>query len=101
MVEVALMRWHRIPFTCSYIPGKRPVVHTFLLLLVAFAFSTTAGAAWIEMAVTRNTPLVWLVGSLLALAALFRWMRIQLGKNRPLEFEDELPEAPFGLHLNT
>jgi ABC-type transport system involved in multi-copper enzyme maturation permease subunit len=101
MTEVTLLRWHRIPFTCTYIPGKRPVVHTFLLLLVAFSFSTVAGTDWLYMAVTGNTPLPLLVVFLSGLAALFRWLRMQLGKNRPLEFEDELPESAYGLHLNT
>jgi hypothetical protein len=101
MTEVTLLRWHRIPFTCTYIPGKRPVVHTFLLLLLAFSLSTAAGADWLYMAVTGNTPLPLLVVLLSGLAALFRWLRMQLGKDRPLEFEDELPESTYGLHLNT
>jgi ABC-type transport system involved in multi-copper enzyme maturation permease subunit len=101
MTEVTLMRWNRIPFTCTYIPGKRPVVHTFLLLLFAFAFSTASGAAWLYMAVTWDTPLPFLVAALLGLAALFRWVRIQLCKNKPLEFEDEAPDVVYGLHLNT
>jgi hypothetical protein len=37
----------------------------------------------------------------LGLAALFRWLRIQLCKNKPLEFEDEAPDVVYGLHLNT
>jgi hypothetical protein len=95
------MKWHRIPFTCTYIPGKRPVVHTFLLLLLAFSVSTAAGTDWLQTAVTRHDPLPLVVLSLFGLAGLFRWLRIQLGKNRPLEFEDDLPEGAFGLQLNS
>jgi hypothetical protein len=100
LVEVALISWHRIPFTCTYLPGKRPVAHSFLLLLLAFGLFTSGGGAFLYSALLHTTTPPVLVVSLLALAAAFRWLRLQFQHNRPLEFEDEAPEAVYGLHLN-
>jgi hypothetical protein len=101
LVEIWLARWHRIPFTCTYLPGKRPVTHSFLLLLVSFAGFTTIGFGMLGRAVTRQSFLPLGLGGLLLIAAIFRWLRLDVARNQPLEFEDELPESSYGLRLNS
>jgi hypothetical protein len=101
LVEIVLARWHRLPFTCSYLPGKRPFVHDFLLLLVSFVGFTTLGWGLAGRAVTTGSPLPIALAILVAYVGAFRWLRLETAKNKPLEFEDELPEASYGLRLNS
>lgn len=101
LVEVWLARWHRIPFTCTYLPGKRPVTHTFLLLLVSFSGFTTIGFALLGRVLTRQSVLPVVLGVLVIIGGVFRWLRLEIGENRPLEFEDEPPETSYGLRLNS
>jgi hypothetical protein len=98
--EMRLWRWHRIPFTCSYLPGKRPVAHTLLLLLASFTAFTGLGSALVAHAMKIQSPPVAAVVILLTIAGGARWLRLDTGANRPLEFEDELPESSYGLRLN-
>jgi len=101
LVEMILKRWQRIPFTCSYLPGKRPVTHEVLVLITAFLAFTSVGWGLAGRAVTRGSPIPVALLILLALAAAFRWLRIEGARNTPLEFEDELPESTYGLKLNS
>ncbi len=101
LVEIALLRWHRIPFTCTYLPGKRPVAHTFLLLLLSFSFFTAGGGALLSSAAAHDSTMPVAIFVFAALAAAFRLVRTQTNHNRPLEFEDELPESTYGLQLNS
>ena len=102
LVEIALKRWHRIPFTCTYLPGKRPVTHTFLLLLASFNGFTFLGMGFLHTALTGDSFLPVVLVMLAACAGGFHWLRVHTAENRPLEFEDELPEAGYGgLHLNS
>ncbi len=100
LVEVILKRWHRIPFTCSYLPGKRPVTHEVLVLVHAFIVFTGLGWGLSGSAVARSSPLPAALLVVLALAFAFRWLRLQGTRSRPLEFEDDLPESTYGLKLN-
>ena len=101
LVEVILKRWHRIPFTCSYLPGKRPVTLEALVLVHAFLLFTGLGWGLSGSAVARSSPLPVALLVVLALAFAFRWFRLQGVSNRPLEFDDELPESTYGLKLNS
>jgi hypothetical protein len=101
LAEMRLWRWHRIPFTCSYLPGKRPVAHTVLLLVTSFTVFSGIGFGLMGIAVQMQAPPLVPIGGVLALAGLARGLRIETAKNRPLEFEDELPETSYGLGLNS
>lgn len=85
----------------QHLPGKRPFVHDFLLLLVAFLGFTTLGWGLAGRAVTRSSPLPVVLTLLVAYVGTFRWLRLETAKNTPLEFEDELPESSYGLRLNS
>ena len=101
LVEVILKRWHRIPFTCSYLPGKRPVALEALVLVHAFLLFTGLGWGLSGSAVAWSSPLPVTLLVVLALAFSLRRFRLQGARNRPLEFEDELPESTYGLKLNS
>jgi len=101
LVEIRLWSWHRIPFTCSYLPGKRPVAHSALLLLCGFVAFTSIGADLVSYAIELRRPPAAALAVLTAAAGAARWLRIEMARNRPLDFEDELPESSYGLRLNS
>jgi hypothetical protein len=101
LVEIMLTKWHRIAFTCSYLPGKRPVTHEVIILITAFVVFTWAGVGLSGWTIARGVPPPIALVVLLAISAAFRWVRLQRARNTPLEFEDELPESSYGLKLNT
>lgn len=90
MVELALAGWRRVPFTCSWIPGQRPLV--FILLVSAGALFVAATVLPTLIIISAVYPMgsPIFVGTVLATTAgLLRWRRVRTWARRPLLFEDE------------
>jgi hypothetical protein len=98
-VHAVLLDWRRIPFTCSYLPGKRLVAHTLVFGFAAFVVFTTSGV-WLMRAATVNTRHAAVIAAVLSLVAwLLRRRRLAVWRETPLMFEDELPDQPLQLGL--
>jgi len=100
LAEILMRDWARIPFTCSYAPGKRFVPQSILIGLVSFVGFTTAGTTLVDL--TLEAPAVgWVLVSVLmtAIGAL-RWRRTHYSRHTALAFEDALPVEinPLRLH---
>jgi hypothetical protein len=101
LVELEMGEWRRIPFTCSYMPGKRFVGLTMLIGLTAFVAFTSIGSVltWYGL---RAGPF----GSLVVLTILGavvwerRRRRTRLTRRTPLLFEDVLPNEVEPLRLS-
>jgi hypothetical protein len=95
LVDWTLTGWRSIPFTCAYAPGKRHIVPTILLTLIAFlAFVGTGTVALHSGTASPSAFLAWLgiFGGTIAYARGYRrrtWGRL------PLEFDD----VPDGVQL--
>jgi hypothetical protein len=89
MAEIALAGWRRVPFTCTWIPGKRPLVLTVVGAAIIYFLVVTALATLIQFALFSWTLLLLLAGPMLTLAAWMRHARIRDWATRPLLFEDE------------
>jgi hypothetical protein len=91
--EVLLHDWRRIPFACSYLPGKHTVAQAVIVGLGIFLiFGTIIGA--MEFGTLRSprpTAGVVVAVILLAATALLRRRRRRLWSDTPLMFTDELP----------
>lgn len=99
-VELVMRNWARVPFTCSYLPGKRFVPQAILLGLGSFLLFTTLGTALVHLSVVGATQ-VWTVGILLGAAALLlRWRRLKKWRDITIEFEDTLPTEVNPLRLS-
>jgi len=100
LVEWVLRHWHRIPFTCTYIPGKRQLVHTLLLTFASFVVFVNIGGGLIHFSLTKPRGFVILCAVLLAVFIAMRRSRLTSSARVPLEFEDSLPDdvtaIPFG-----
>jgi hypothetical protein len=98
-VHAVLFDWRRIPFTCSYLPGKRFVAQSLFLGIgacVAFAW----GGAWlVRGAVSSGAGAVLVIGAGLALAKALHRRRMNAWAKSPLMFEDEFPDALMALDL--
>ena len=92
LVEAVIRNWRRIPFTCTYIPGKRPLVHTMLITFAIFTLFVNIGSAVIGASLRHPSRGVMLLGVLLALSAWMRRTRQATWGRTPLEFEDSLPD---------
>lgn len=99
LLELLMTDWSRIPFTCSYIPGKTFVPQAILTGVVSFVSFTTAGAFLARMSVAGRTW-AWLVNATLLAAVLaLRQRRRKMWRDTPLQFEDALPTEVNPLRL--
>jgi len=92
-VEALLHDWRRIPFTCSYMPGKHTVAQFTLVAMGMYMIVSTVG--WgMEMASLRQPSLAPGVVIVAVLAvfvlALRRWRQAKW-REMSLTFDDELP----------
>src|SRR5262249_5275912 len=91
--EVLLRDWRRIPFTCSYVPGKRTVAQSFILRLFIFLLAGTIAGVF-ELEILRGRlpmPILGIVALLLAGTIVARRQRRKMWRLMPLVFDDELP----------
>jgi hypothetical protein len=101
LVELLLLDWRRVPFTCSYLLGKGAVPLTLLKAVFSFVFFTNVGAALAR--VSRTSPGsagVLVLAVLLATVIALRRLRTHLRTQEPLEYEDTLPSEMNPLRLS-
>lgn len=98
-VHLVLLDWRRIPFTCSYLPGKRFVGHSVLAGTVTCLFFTLAAAGLGRSAVANPTRGAVITVSLGLVGYWLRARRLAAWSRTPLMFEDEFPDQPLELRL--
>jgi hypothetical protein len=91
-MHLVLLDWRRIPFTCSYLPGKRLLAHTFILGLLAYLFLTISGTLLVRAATADTGRAMLIVVGLSVAAYLLRRARLATWRVTPLMFEDEMPD---------
>jgi hypothetical protein len=100
--EVLLHDWRRIPFACSYLPGKHTVAQAVIVGLGIFLiFGTIIGAMeFTTLRSPRPTAGAVFAIALILGAALVRRRRRRLWSRTPLMFTDELPSDVHVLALH-
>lgn len=98
-VHAVLLDWRRIPFTSSYLPGKRFVVHSFVLGCLAWLVFTHTGVGLVHAATGGGHQALVVTAALSVFAYVLRLRRLATWKRTPLVFEDELPDRPVQLQL--
>ena len=99
-VELLMKQWARIPFTCSYIPGKGFVPQIILTAFVVYILFTTIGAGLVRGTLSGRPGAIV---ALVFVAAMTLWLeRQRAGRAREtsLLFEDELPTEVNPLRLS-
>ena len=98
--ELLLQDWRRIPFTCSYMPGKGFVPQIFLKTLFFFLFFTTTGSLALRLSLVAPAAALVVGGTVAAAASTLAVRRRRLARVAGLEFEDSLPNELNVLRLN-
>jgi hypothetical protein len=98
-VHAVMFDWRRIPFTSSYLPGKRFVVHSFVLGCLAWLTFTGVGVWLVDFAMRGPFQTLFVTATLAMLGYVLRQRRIETFRRTPLMFEDELPDQPLQLEL--
>ena len=100
LVEWVMADWCRIPFTCSYLPGKGFVPLTFVKGFASYIVFTTAAMLILRISLAR--PGLGVVFALIAggAATALRVQRTRHAPQAPLMFDDELPTEINPLRLN-
>jgi hypothetical protein len=99
LVEIVLLHWRRIPFTCTVLFGKRPAAYTLVLAFMAFNVFVSLGILLQQLALSRPTSWILVLAFLLTISVGLRWIRLQTWGRLPFEFEDYLPDTPASLGL--
>ena len=100
--EVLVARTGKLPFACTYFPGRSRVFALWPLYFVAFSFYTVGLASVDRVLIQRPGRLVVFCLSALAAARLLALYRARTLAALPgLRFEEEDPDAIFeGFHLS-
>ena len=98
-VHIVLLDWRRIPFTCSYLPGKRLIAHTVVFGVAAFALFTSAGSVLVGVSTIRPSIPLTIASGLFAIGWFLRRRRLAMWRETPLIFDDDLPDQPLQLGL--
>jgi hypothetical protein len=98
-VHAVLLDWRRIPFTCSYLPGKRFIGHSALIGFAACLLFTVISTGLVRTALVDVNQGLVITGALLIIGYWLRERRLATWKKTPLMFEDEFPDQMVQLQL--
>jgi hypothetical protein len=93
LIELLLIKFEKLPFTCSYIPGKANIKAWWPVYLLAFSFYCF-GTAAIEQ-ILLNYPIPYTIFMLIAVALLIglNWYRsFCLKRISSIRFEEEMAD---------
>jgi hypothetical protein len=92
LMELLLVQFEKIPFTSSYLPGRRPVIETVVIYGVSLAVYVYALSGIVNWCLQGVGSTLALLAILLALWLMIRKGRLENWEVGQLEFE-ELPEV--------
>jgi predicted permease len=91
VVQIVLTRFHKIPFACSYLPGKANIHVRLGLFAIGFLFVTSLAIELETRALTSDTTYLVMLGALMAWTFLARRRNIAASDEEILF--DEVPAA--------
>jgi hypothetical protein len=100
LVEWTMADWRRIPFTCSYIPGKGFVPHMFVKGFASYMVFSVASLLVLRISLFFPTAAVIFAVVVGAAAGLLGMLRARQSRETELIFEDELPTDVTPLRLS-
>lgn len=100
LVELLMGEWRRIPFTCTYLPGKGFVPHMVARGIAGYWVFTNLAAAVLLHTATSAKAVAVAVFALGTVASVLCIGRMRQARSVTLTFEDELPMDITPLRLN-
>jgi len=103
LVELCLLRFRKVPFTCSYLPGKAQIHVTAGACILVLIALTDVGVEFETYALQHPVRYALMLGPVAVLAALVRWRTSEeiSASDVMLTFEEQPPSALFTLDLET
>lgn len=101
LTEFCLWGFRKVPFTCSYLPGKSKV-NMAALAYLAIVFLIVKGAEWEMVALADRTGFIVMMSVLAVLAGFAWWRTADLARwSEPgMQFEEAETPAIFALDLH-
>ena len=99
LVEYLMADWRRVPFTCSYIPGKGFVPQMCVKAFASYVVFTFATGLMLRASLRSHAAAFILASGFSAAAALLRVRRSRHARETSLLFEDRLPSDVTPLRL--
>jgi hypothetical protein len=101
LTDLALYGFHKIPFACSYLPGKSPV-HMLFLAACGLTWLAHLGVTFEQHALQEPRTMTVLLVVLAVVAVGVRWGTAAMARSEPaaLQFEEAPPPAVMGLGLH-
>jgi hypothetical protein len=100
LVEWLMEDWRRIPFTCSYVPGKGFVPHMVVKGFASYLVFTFAGSIVLRVSLASPQATLVLALTFAAAAGALSVRRARHARDTSLDFEDVLPTDVTTLQLN-
>jgi hypothetical protein len=100
LVEWTMAGWQRIPFTCSYLPGKGFVPHMFVKGFASFVFFSVASVLVLRGSLAAPVAAIIFAAIFSGTAGVLSVVRARHAREATLIFEDELPTDISPLRLN-
>jgi hypothetical protein len=101
LAELVLSDWQRLPFTCTWLPGKRSLAQVVLLCFTAFVLFTTFGRGAVGIGLRGATPAIVVIALLAVANLVLQRRRRRLWSEIPLDFEDVSPYRVESMRLTT
>ncbi len=101
LVELCLYKFQKIPFTCSWLPGKLNILFAFCGFALLLKLLLTRGADFELYALSHPREYITMVGILFAVGVAARWLtgRIDSEDEPVVQFEEAEPPVVQGLGL--
>ncbi len=101
LVELCLYTFQKIPFTCSYLPGKANIHFVFWACLLVFLRLLDEGAKFESRMLHRPLSCMLMILRLTVGAALTGWLsKVRRSPAGELVFEEQYAAEIVSLHLN-
>jgi hypothetical protein len=99
LVEACLYNFHKIPFTCSYLPGKSNIYYLFFAYAMLSVYVLNGAARLERTALQNKNRYIVMLAVLTATAVLLRWRTASLAREDGAELRFEELEKPAVLEL--
>jgi hypothetical protein len=100
LVEWTMADWRRVPFTCSYIPGKGFVPHMFVKGFASYIVFSVASLLVLRISLTIPAAAAVFAVVFGGVAGVLSFFRSRQARETNLIFEDELPTDVTPLRLS-
>lgn len=99
LVDVNLRNFHKVPFTCSYLPGKSNVQLGFWAFIMLFVPLTIAGARYELRTLGHPARYLWIVGILIVIDAVLLTSNRLRAREAVLYYEENPEDVITTLNL--